>query len=114
MRSNAKAMRRGMTPAERRLWGALRAHRLEGLAFRRQFPIDGYIVDFACPARRLIVELDGVHHAEAHMTGPDAKRDQDLKNAGWTIVRFWNDDAMRDLDGVCAHLLAVLHERDRA
>jgi very-short-patch-repair endonuclease len=112
MRGNAKSMRRGMTPAEKRIWGALRAHRLEGLAFRRQFPIGSYIVDFACPERRLIVELDGVHHAEAHMAEPDGNRDRHLKQAGWTIARFWNDDVMRDLDGVCAHILAVLQERD--
>ncbi|EFG8200316.1 DUF559 domain-containing protein, partial [Escherichia coli] len=54
-RRNARRMRRAMTDAELKLWNELRAHRLMGLSFRRQMPIDGYIADFACPARKLIV-----------------------------------------------------------
>jgi very-short-patch-repair endonuclease len=59
-RQNAKAMRREMTDAERKLWNELRAHRLMGLGFRRQVPIAGYIVDFACTDHRLVVEVDWV------------------------------------------------------
>ena len=66
-RANAKTMRRVMTDAELKLWNELRAHRLMGLSFRRQVPIAGYIVDFACSSKRLIVELDGSQHAD-----PDA------------------------------------------
>jgi len=52
-----------MTAAERRIWTRLRAHRLQGLSFRRQFPIGSYIVDFICPEARLIIEIDGGQHA---------------------------------------------------
>jgi len=58
-------MRKAMTDAELKLWNELRAHRLMGLGFRRQFPIAGYIVDFACPEKKLIVEVDGSQHSDA-------------------------------------------------
>ena len=66
-RKYAKQMRKVMTDAELKLWNALRAHRLEGLSFRRQMPIAGFIVDFACSVRGLIVEPDG--HQETAEAG---------------------------------------------
>ncbi|TIM25907.1 MAG: endonuclease domain-containing protein, partial [Mesorhizobium sp.] len=86
-------------------WNEIRAHRLMGLAFRRQMPIAGYIVDFACPGRKLIVELDGSQHAQAEASAPDAARTAKLEALGWTILRFWNDDVIRDLDNVCQHIV---------
>jgi very-short-patch-repair endonuclease len=65
-------MRSEPTPAEHRLWQILRAKRLAGYKFKRQLPIDHYIVDFACPERRLIIEADGGQHAES---GRDLGRD---------------------------------------
>ena len=61
-RTNAKAMRKVMTDAERRLWNQLRAHRVMGLGFRRQVPVGKYVADFACSEHRLVVEIDGSHH----------------------------------------------------
>ncbi|MBT1155184.1 endonuclease domain-containing protein [Aminobacter anthyllidis] len=104
-RKNAKSMRRKMTDAELKLWNELRAHRLMGLAFRRQYPVAGYIVDFACPAHKLIVELDGSQHAEPANAEVDAIRTQRLEQDGWTILRFWNDDVVRDMDSVCQHIV---------
>ena len=72
-RGNARKMRRAMTDAELKLWNEVRAHRLMGLLFRRQMPIAGYIVDFACPTKKLIVELDGSH--ESMLSRPDALAD---------------------------------------
>lgn len=95
-------MRKAMTEAELRLWNAARAHRLMGLAFRRQMPIAGFIVDFACPAKSLIVEVDGSQHGDSPR---DAARDAKLTALGWTILRFWNDDVLRDIDGVCQHIV---------
>ena len=106
-RSRAKAMRRVMTDAERKLWNALRAHRVMGLGFRRQFPVAGFIVDFACPERRLIVEVDGSQHADGAVSRYDATRTETLRVNGWTVLRFWNDDVLRDIDNVCAHIVAV-------
>jgi very-short-patch-repair endonuclease len=106
-RRNAKAMRRVMTDAELKLWNELRAHRLMGLGFRRQFPIAGFIVYFACSEKRLIVELDGSQHAEAERAVVDAARTRRLEQDGWTILRFWNDDVLRDIDNVCQHIVIV-------
>ena len=104
-RSRAKKMRRVMTDAELKLWNELRAHRLMGLGFRRQVPIMGFIVDFACPEKRMIVELDGSQHAEAAQMAADKERTRSLQQDGWTILRFWNEDVLRDIENVCQHIL---------
>lgn len=106
-RKNAKAMRRVMTDAELKLWHELRAHRLMGLGFRRQVPIAGYIVDFACSTKKLIVELDGSQHGEDANAAKDAVRTARLEQDGWTVLRFWNDDVIRDLDAVCSHIVTT-------
>ena len=103
-RARAKTMRHAMTEAELKLWNELRAHRLVGLGFRRQFPIDQYIVDFACPTKRLIVELDGSQHGEDAKLRRDAARTRRLEEDGWTVLRFWNDDVLRHVDDVCRHI----------
>ncbi len=107
-REKARRLRRDMTEAERRLWRAIRAHRLEGIAFRRQMPIGRYITDFAAPDHRLIVELDGSQHGDRRLAH-DGVRDAFLKSSGWTVLRFWNADVMTDLDGVCRRILDVCH-----
>ncbi|TIP80041.1 MAG: endonuclease domain-containing protein [Mesorhizobium sp.] len=104
-RANAKSMRKAMTDAELKLWNELRAHRLMGLGFRRQFPIAGFIVDFACPDKKLVVEVDGSQHADAD-AGDEARKKR-LERDGWTILRFWNDDVIRDIDNVCQHIVIV-------
>ncbi|QFY59608.1 endonuclease domain-containing protein [Rhizobium grahamii] len=110
-RANAKRMRKALTDAELKLWNELRAHRLMGLGFRRQLPIAGYIVDFACPSHRLIVELDGSQHANELAADYDSVRTRRLQTAGWTVIRFWNDDVLRDIDNVCLHILATIGRR---
>ncbi|WP_149804581.1 endonuclease domain-containing protein [Mesorhizobium sp. NFR06] len=106
-RKNAKSMRRAMTDAELKLWNELRAHRLMGMSFRRQVPIGPYIVDFACSTHRLIVEVDGSQHADAEHSRYDEARSAYLAASGWTILRFWNDDVIRDIDNVCQHIVIV-------
>lgn len=103
-RSRAKSMRRKMTDAELKLWNELRAHRLMGMGFRRQFPVAGYIADFACPEHRLIVEVDGIQHGDDASVADDAIRTRRLASDGWTVLRFWNHDVLCDIDGVCAHI----------
>jgi len=104
-------MRKAMTDAELKLWQELRAHRLEGLGFRRQMPIKNYIADFACVEHKLIVEVDGSHHAEGEQLIHDEKRAADLKEKGWTVIRFWNDDVLKDINNVCHHIISVLQEQ---
>ncbi|TPK89427.1 endonuclease domain-containing protein [Mesorhizobium sp. B2-4-17] len=106
-RANAKSMRKVMTDAELRLWNELRAHRLMGLGFRRQFPIAGYIVDFACPEKKLIVEVDGSQHGDADLAAADAFRTKRLEEDDWTVLRFWNEDVIRDIDNVCQHIVVT-------
>ena len=105
LRVNAKSLRKNMTEPEKRLWGVLRGHRLEGISFRRQMPIAGYIVDFAAPAHKLVVELDGAQHGEADALMADRERDACLAALGWTVLRFWNLDVLFELDGVCRKVL---------
>ncbi|NEJ70692.1 DUF559 domain-containing protein [Rhizobium phaseoli] len=107
-RANARRMRKALTDAELKLWNALRAHRLMGLSFRRQMPIAGYIVDFACPTHRLIVEIDGSQHALASNASYDDIRARRLQTYGWTVLRFWNDDILRDIDNVCTHIIRTI------
>jgi very-short-patch-repair endonuclease len=106
-RANAKSMRREMTDAELKLWNAVRAHRLMELPFRRQVPIAGYIVDFACPGKRMIVEIDGSQHGDAEQSSNDEARTRRLGQDGWTVLRFWNVDVLNDIDGVCQHIVTV-------
>ena len=103
LRRNARRMRSAMTEAELKLWNELRAHRLMGMGFRRQVSIGRYIVDFACPEHRLVVEVDGSQHAENHTY--DQARTTYLEQEGWKVVRFWNEDVLTDIGNVGTHIL---------
>ena len=105
LRSNAKTMRTEPTEAETKLWGLLRAKRLENFKFRRQFPIGSIIADFACPAARLIVEADGSQHAENEY---DDRRTKWLEAQGWQVMRFWNAEILTNSDGVMRTIYAAL------
>jgi very-short-patch-repair endonuclease len=86
LRERAAGMRAALTPSEAALWQALRGRQL-GVAFRRQVVIGGaFIADFAAPAARLVVEVDGGYHAERR--GADARRDRELRRLGWRVVRL--------------------------
>jgi very-short-patch-repair endonuclease len=103
-RTNAKQMRRQPTEEENILWQAIRGRKLEKLKFKRQVPIGNYIVDFVCMEENLIVEVDGVQHADSEY---DKKRDDELAERGFTILRFWNDEVRNDLVMVCDTILAA-------
>jgi very-short-patch-repair endonuclease len=96
----ARSLRKRMTPQEVKLWVHLRSWRSRGFHFRRQAPRDDFIVDFVCLKRRLIVEVDGGQHNFAAHAQRDAKRDRHLSDRGFTVLRFWNNDIDRNLDGV--------------
>jgi very-short-patch-repair endonuclease len=98
-------MRHEPTDAERKLWSILRAKRLAGWKFKRQQPIDRYIVDFVCFEARLIVEADGGQHAE---NNNDAVRDAFLAEQGFRVLRYWNNDILTNLEGVATAILAAL------
>ncbi len=111
LRKNAKSMRKAMTDAELKLWSTVRAHRLMDLGFRRQFPVGNYIVDFACPEKRLIVEVDGSQHYEPAAQAYDAKRASFIERSGWSVLRFTNVDVLKDIEGVCNHIVIISNER---
>ena len=102
-----------MTDAELKLWNAIRAHRLEGLSFRRKMPIAGFIVDFACSDHRLILEIDGYQHTSEAALHYDHERTVRLEKDGWTILRFWNHEVLTDLDNVFIHSIRTIREDRR-
>jgi len=95
----AKKLREEMTEAEKLIWYHLKAKNFFGLKFRRQEPIGEYIVDFVCYSRKLIIEIDGGQHARETKID-DTKRDKWLKSQGFIVLRFWNNDVFRNLEGV--------------
>ena len=106
MLANAKALRSNQTKAEARLWYHLRAHRFMGLKFKRQKPIGRYIADFVCCEWRLIIELDGGQHAE--QVTYDRQRDAWLRSQGYTVLRFWNNDVMQQMEEVLEQIRCAL------
>jgi very-short-patch-repair endonuclease len=91
----ARKLRKNATESERRLWIALRTMKTRGLHFRRQAPIGPYIVDFVCHRAKLIVELDGGHHADAEQKAHDDKRTAFLESVGYRVHRFWNVETFK-------------------
>ncbi len=102
----ANHLRKTMTDAERRLWRHLRARQL-GVRFRRQHPFQGYILDFVCLERRLVIEVDGAQHADAAVR--DAVRTAALERAGFRVVRFWNNEVLAQTDAVVACIVRELN-----
>ena len=96
-----------MTEAEEKLWRELRDRRLDGIKFRRQAPVGPYIADFICMEARLIVEIDGSQHGELLR---DKHRDTELKGRGFRVLRFWNDDVLREMDSVCDTIIAYVRD----
>lgn len=99
-----RTMRANPTPYERRLWHFLRQRPL-GFKFRRQVPIDRFVVDFACFAARLVVEVDGRFHADQEH---DLAREARIAERGWRILRFWNEDVWTNAEGVLSDITAHL------
>ena len=99
-RARAKDLRRTMTRAETLLWRHLKANRLAGLGFRRQAPMGNYIADFVAHACKLVVEVDGESHDFEERIRHDDRRDQWFASRGYRVLRFTNEDVMRNLEGV--------------
>ena len=102
----ARRLRRRQTKAEQMLWDVLRAKRLCGLKFRRQHPIDPFIADFACVARKAIVELDGGYRD--YQYEDDDSRKAFLEEQGWFVMRFSNDEVIENIDAVAVSIAKQL------
>ena len=105
----ARELRRDAGRAERICWELIRAHRMEGIKFRRQHPIDRYFVDFACVSRRLVIEIDGHHHAD--QVEADERRTSVLERQGWRVVRFAANEVVQNSEGIWAAIQALIDER---
>ncbi|MEE8621680.1 MAG: endonuclease domain-containing protein [Syntrophobacteria bacterium] len=108
MKSRVRALRRNMTDAERLLWRSLRDRQMGGWKFRRQHPIRPFIVDFVCVERKLIIEVDGGQHASK--VQEDASRSGYLRNKGYRILRFWNNQVLKETEAVLDMILAALDD----
>ena len=106
----ARALRKDQTGAEAALWKAVRGRALGGLKFVRQEPIGPYFADFVCRERKLIVEIDGATHSTDEELDRDQVRTEFLRQCGYRVVRFTNDEVYRNLDGVLQTILAQLGE----
>jgi very-short-patch-repair endonuclease len=107
-KARARNLRSNMTDAERHLWSKLRRKQIDGHRFRRQVPIGPYLIDFACLASRLLVEVDGGQH-EVN-ADRDAARTRWLEARGYRVLRFWNNDVMGNVEGVLHAIQAALAE----
>ncbi|BBE50013.1 DNA cytosine-5-methyltransferase [Ferriphaselus amnicola] len=103
---NAKSLRSNQTDTEQRLWYHLRAHRFMDLKFKRQKPLGRYVVDFVCLEARLVIELDGGQHME--QVGYDRVRDAWLKSQGFTVLRFWNNQLVNEMEAVLERIRLVV------
>jgi very-short-patch-repair endonuclease len=106
----ARQLRRETTDAEALLWSRVRAHRLDGVKFKRQVPIGPYFVDFAAIDAKLIVEVDGGQHADR--TVADTARTRLLEQKGVQVLRFWNHDVLANIEGVLRVVRDALKETE--
>jgi very-short-patch-repair endonuclease len=112
----SRQFRANGSDAERKLWHALRRKQINGLRFRRQFPLGPYFADFVCLPVRLVIEVDGSQHGEAEQAAHDARRTAWLERHGFRVLRFWADQVMTDLpsilDGIEIALRQPLPRKD--
>ncbi|NGN41390.1 DUF559 domain-containing protein [Mesorhizobium sp. CGMCC 1.15528] len=106
--NRARSLRKADNDAERALWSDLKGRQANGAKFTRQLPIGPYFADFACREGRLVVELDGSQHLDNEY---DRRRDQFMIAEGWSVLRFWNTDALTERDAVIDTIIAALERR---
>ncbi len=107
----SRTLRQRATDPERLLWNRVRARRLGGFKIRRQEPLCGYVVDFVCYEARLVVELDGGHHALDEGKARDRVRDGALHEAGFRVLRFWNHEVMKEPEAMLEAVYRACLER---
>lgn len=104
----ARSFRKRQTEAESYLWYFLRAKRLLGYKFRRQHPIDNYILDFYCPEKKLAIEVDGGQHGEGFQMVYDRNRSEALEKHGISVIRYWDHDVLTNADGILDDIIQEL------
>ncbi len=106
METRANHLRKSQTPAEQRLWLALKGHRFCQYKFRRQVILGSYIVDFVCLKKRLVIELDGYQHLNNQLY--DQIRTEYLESLGFSVLRFWNHEVLENWAGVLHKIYLIL------
>ena len=103
--ANARELRKNMTKAEACLWKyVLKAGGMKGFTFRRQRPVLHYIADFMCKELFLIIEVDGITHSYGTVASEDIKRQGDLEKAGFTVIRFTDEEVLNSINSVYKEL----------
>jgi len=110
-KSSARKLRSNATDAELKLWSVLRNRELGNFKFRRQAPVGNYIVDFICIEKGLIVEVDGGQHMDASMI--DDRRTVWLQSHGYRVIRFWNDQVLKETDAILEEILRFLNQENQ-
>jgi very-short-patch-repair endonuclease len=106
----AKQLRKSLTPSEKQLWQALRGGKLAGLKFRRQHPVGNFILDFYCPAYKLVIEVDGEIHA--NQSDYDFHRTVQLETHGYRVLRFQNEAVTHHLETVLSKIIQTISNID--
>ena len=104
LNKKARNLRNNLTKQEWKLWNILKNRQFYGFRFRRQFPIDPYIVDFICREKKIIIEIDGSQHNQTRDKEYDNKRTEFFNSLGYSVVRFWNDEIDNNIEGVYLRL----------
>jgi very-short-patch-repair endonuclease len=113
MTKRARCLRRNPTDAEKKLWHALRRDQINNLNFKRQHPVGPYTLDFYCSSLRLGIEVDGGQHAEEINQQKDQQRTSYLASNGIVVVQYWNNDVLRNLEGVLTELVRIAEVRPK-
>ncbi len=108
----ARKLRQNQTPQEKIMWSILRNYQFQGLKFRRQYPIGNYIVDFVCKEIKLIIEIDGGQHNSTKGIEYDKKRSDFLREKGYKVIRFWNNDIDNNIEGVYKTILSNIEHKN--
>jgi len=105
----ARKLRKELTPAEIKLWAWLRGNKINGVNFRRQHAIGKYVADFCAIKEKLVIELDGSQHLEQGEY--DKERTEFLESQGYRVIRFWNNQVMKDMEGVILAIINALESK---
>ena len=100
LKYKARELRNNLTTQERKLWNILKNRQFYGFRFLRQYVIKPYIVDFICREKNIIIEIDGGQHNKKDNIKKDSIRTAFLEQKGYTVIRFWNNDIDKNLEGV--------------
>ena len=111
LKGHSRTLRTNLTDAEQVLWQHIRRKQIQGVQFYRQKPLLAFIVDFYCPAAKLVIELDGSQHYDEEHQNKDQARDDTLAELGLQVLRFNNRQVLLEIDAVLAVIDATVKKR---